>query len=469
MAGTASVQHGHSKGDGVKMIMRRTFGRGGAAVLLLFLLMAGFAPRAQAATSALTFRNDMRKLWEDHIQFTRMYIVSAAHDLPDKDATAARLLQNQTDIGNAIKPLYGDASGNQLTALLRDHILGAVDLIAAAKAGNTAAVNTASTRWYANANDIADFLSRANPRFWPQATARAEMKMHLDLTLQEAQDRLGGRFAADIQDYDRIHEHILHFADVLSSGIISQFPAQFDQTNAARTFPLSSAMRKLWEDHITWTRLYVISAAHDLPDKDATAARLLQNQTDIGNAIKTYYGNAAGDRLTALLRDHILGAVDLIAAAKANDQPKQQAASAAWYANANDIAAFLSAANPTNWPAPVVAAEMKMHLDVTLQEAVDRLMARYAADIQDYDRVHEHILHLADTLVAGIMAQFPGRFLGLPATGNPEAAPVNVVRPEARGGQTGTVPAGAIGVAAALAILGGGWVWTRRVATQRLS
>jgi hypothetical protein len=77
-------------------------------------------------------------------------------------------------------------------------------------------------------------------------------------------------------------------------------------------------MRKLWEDHVTWTRLYIVSAVAGLPDAGATAERLLQNQTDIGNAIKPFYGEAAGERLTALLRPHILIAAELVTAAKAN-------------------------------------------------------------------------------------------------------------------------------------------------------
>ena len=77
----------------------------------------------------------------------------------------------------------------------------------------------------------------------------------------------------------------------------------------------NDAMRKLWEDHVTWTRLYIVSAIAGLPDVQATAERLLQNQTDIGNAIKPFYGNAAGDRLTALLKPHILIAAELVAGA----------------------------------------------------------------------------------------------------------------------------------------------------------
>src|SRR5678809_1020644 len=104
---------------------------------------------------------------------------------------------------------------------------------------------------------------------------------------------------------------------------------------------LRDAMRKLWEDHITWTRLFVVSAVGDLPDKAATTGRLLQNQVDIGNAIKPYYGDAAGEKLTALLKTHITTAAELVAAAKANDTAKMGDASKRWYANADEIAAFL--------------------------------------------------------------------------------------------------------------------------------
>lgn len=172
----------------------------------------------------------------------------------------------------------------------------------------------------------------------------------------------------------------------------------------------NNAMRKLWEDHITWTRLYIISAAGNLADKDATTQRLLQNQTDIGNAVAQFYGQAAGDKLTGLLKDHILGAAALIDAAKSGDKAKTDAAAAKWYANADEIATFLSGANPQNWPLDQMKSGMKMHLDLTLQEATNRLQGKYADDIQDYDKIHQHILGLADLLSSGIEKQFPKKF-----------------------------------------------------------
>jgi hypothetical protein len=183
---------------------------------------------AMQASPAEALRTEMRKLWEDHVTWTRLYIVSAAAGLPDTQATADRLLRNQADLGGAIVPYYGKAAGDRLTTLLRPHILIAAELVTAAKAGDSAGVEAASKRWYTNSDEIADFLSGANPDNWPRATLRAEMRHHLDLTLVQAKARLRGDWAADIAAYDTVHHHILQMADVLSKGIVSQFPKRFN-------------------------------------------------------------------------------------------------------------------------------------------------------------------------------------------------------------------------------------------------
>lgn len=180
-----------------------------------------------AAARQTALRTTMRKLWEDHITWTRLFIISAEAGSPDTNTTAQRLLQNQTDIGDAIKPLYGDAAGAQLTSLLRDHILTAGDLIAAAKAGNTAKVATTKARWYANANQIADFLAKANPTNWSAVEMHTMMRDHLDNTLAEAVDHLKGNWTADVADYDKVHTQILNMADMLTTGIVAQFPNKF--------------------------------------------------------------------------------------------------------------------------------------------------------------------------------------------------------------------------------------------------
>jgi hypothetical protein len=187
----------------------------------------GHGPTAVLSTKAVRFHDHMRKLWEDHVTWTRLAIVTFADGSAGFDATAARLLKNQQDIGDAIKPYYGKKAGNQLAGLLHDHITIAVEVLQAAKAGDTDAFNEANKRWYANARQIADFLHAANPHHWGKKMMRADMKVHLDQTLAEAADELGGKYKASVHDYDAVHHHILAMADMLSSGIVAQFPKRF--------------------------------------------------------------------------------------------------------------------------------------------------------------------------------------------------------------------------------------------------
>lgn len=174
------------------------------------------------------FQSDMRALWEDHVMWTRLFIVSALEDLGDKNATTNRLLRNQTDIGNAIKPLYGETAGNALTALLTDHILIAAELIDAVKTGDTALSQSAGTRWEANADAIAEFLSGANPKNWALADMKSMMREHLSATTAEVVARLKKDWEGDVRAYDEVHRQILHMADMLSSGMIIQFQDRFN-------------------------------------------------------------------------------------------------------------------------------------------------------------------------------------------------------------------------------------------------
>jgi hypothetical protein len=177
--------------------------------------------------SEFALRQEMRRLWEDHITWTRLAIISLTTDSADTDATVGRLLKNQTDIGDAVKPFYGEAAGNELTRQLRLHILIAADVVAAARAGNQDDLADAQVRWLSNADDIAAVLSSVNPKHWELAAMKAEMHKHLDLTTQEAVARLQGNWGADVAAYDQIHEHILHMSDLLSSGLVKQFPKRF--------------------------------------------------------------------------------------------------------------------------------------------------------------------------------------------------------------------------------------------------
>jgi hypothetical protein len=185
---------------------------------------------------ALELHNDMRKLMEDHIVWTRSVIVSVVAGLDvNFGAEAGRLLQNQDDIGDLFGNYFGQDMEDDLTDLLYEHILIAAEILTTVKAGGdpTAALEA----WYINGEDIADFLHSKNRRYWSRSDLREMMEMHLDTTLNEALARFGtldpdpdaaaAAAAADIAAYDEVHEHMLHMGDFLTNGIIRKFPRRF--------------------------------------------------------------------------------------------------------------------------------------------------------------------------------------------------------------------------------------------------
>jgi len=185
-------------------------------------------PAATISVKLADTRAALRDLWIGHVFWVRN-VVEARFDNNDAAAAAAerQVVANAHAIAGAIEPFYGKAAGDKLTAELRQHILIAADLVAAAKAGDQAKLADAQARWEQNANGIASVLNSVNPRFWKLATMKAEMHLHLALTTEEAVARLNADWKADVAAYDRIHRHILHMSDLLSAGLVKQFPKRF--------------------------------------------------------------------------------------------------------------------------------------------------------------------------------------------------------------------------------------------------
>lgn len=204
-----------------------------AAVVATFalgsLVGTGAAPAKEStiSTKALALHDDMRALWEAHGTWTERAIVDFVGGLPDTPLVIARLLHNQTDIGNAVKPYYGRKAGNQLTVLLKAHINAAVAVLKAAKSGDSHAIATAKAAFYANGNQVAAFLHAANPHHWSLGAMKTMMRIHLNQVIALAVDQLEGHYAAAVREYDVYIGHIIDMADMLSSGIIEQFPARF--------------------------------------------------------------------------------------------------------------------------------------------------------------------------------------------------------------------------------------------------
>ncbi len=198
----------------------------------------------------------------------------------------------------------------------------------------------------------------------------------------------------------------------LFAGIFTAFyafipPVMCDNSTAG--VELKTSMNKLWEDHITWTRNVICCIVDNLPGAEQATARLLKNQEDIGDAMKAYYGDDASKKLTAMLKLHITIAAEVVKAAKADDKKVLEDANKRWTENADEIAAFLSKANPA-WKLDEMKKMMHDHLKYTTDEAVARIKKEYDADVKAYDKVHEEILSMSEMLSMGIIKQFPDKF-----------------------------------------------------------
>jgi hypothetical protein len=174
-------------------------------------------------------QDEMRVLWNEHGNLTVRAIVAAVEELPETEAVVNRLLENQTKIGDAIKPYYGDEAGKQLTKLLQDHINDAVAVLSASTGGDSKAAQKASDAFYANGDEIAKFLSDANSDNWPLETMQDGMRAHLDQVVALATAQIEGEAEAALDQYETYIEHINHgLADTLSDGILAQFPEKFE-------------------------------------------------------------------------------------------------------------------------------------------------------------------------------------------------------------------------------------------------
>jgi len=209
-----------------------------AAALLLTIAVATFASRtdAQVPTTskgdvahpdpikANELRVAMRKLWVSNAIWMREYIVNTIEADQSLDAASKRLAKGQDDIGRAFAPFYGAETGSKVTTLLRQHTSLVKEMIEASMAKDSAKLKEADKRWRANADSITTLLSTVNPTNWPMATIQPALVWSMNLTIAETNARLKKDYDTDVQTFDTILAQSLNLADLLSAGLIKQFP-----------------------------------------------------------------------------------------------------------------------------------------------------------------------------------------------------------------------------------------------------
>ena len=185
----------------------------------------GYRPEC-ISRGELELSNHLRMLWEQHVVWTRLTVTSIAFDLPDVEFVINRLLRNPVDFEIAFRPFYGSQIASKLGVLLKNHLVIAVELIKAAKAGDDKEAADAEKRWYANADAIAALLGSINP-YWSEEEWKSMLYEHLSLTKSETVNILNGNYEDGISVYDEIEIQALKMADVMAEGIAKQFSYKF--------------------------------------------------------------------------------------------------------------------------------------------------------------------------------------------------------------------------------------------------
>ncbi len=179
-----------------------------------------------AIDPAVELRTNLSQLWEEQVTWTRNIILCLVDDLPGKEQAVNQLEENEIEIGNTIKPYYGNEAGSRLSNLLNKHNLIYAEIINAATSGNSNLFEDANKRWYLNANEISGFFSKINPE-WPLDEMKQMMHKQLELTNDQMQQRIKKNYEADVIAFQKVHDEVLKMSFMLSDGIIKQFPEKF--------------------------------------------------------------------------------------------------------------------------------------------------------------------------------------------------------------------------------------------------
>lgn len=204
--------------------------------LILFMLSIPFSSYAQGSSGAVPLNSKtvelrlaLRGLWEDHIFWVRNVVLMTK--LGDKNAAKVaedQAVQNAKDISKAIVPYYGKEAGDKLFGLLAGHYGAVKDFMNADFSGKKDAKTAAMNKMLKNADEIATFLSSANPN-WPKDAVLGALKTHGGYHMSQIEQINAKNFAGEAKTWSSMKAQIDQVGDILADGIVKQFPQKFSQ------------------------------------------------------------------------------------------------------------------------------------------------------------------------------------------------------------------------------------------------
>jgi hypothetical protein len=166
------------------------------------------------------------------------YSVSAFGNMPSTPAVEKNLSRNAAGIGDYFIPYYGITAGTKIGSLLTVICKTGVNVVNTIKSKQTDII-VYKEIWSKQIDDLAGYLHELNPGQYPRDLT-AEMLTNLtNFWVDDFQARFANDFASDAVALDNIlkvavtgipnhtNKGYSSIADILSRGIIAQFPLSF--------------------------------------------------------------------------------------------------------------------------------------------------------------------------------------------------------------------------------------------------
>jgi hypothetical protein len=364
------------------------------------------APGAAALTPTADLRLGLGGLLAEHAFLTVETMRAIAFKSPEEDALRAGLTNNTADLTDAISGVYGDTAGQTFASLWVKHIDALVDYARASSGGDAAGAASARDALDAYLDQFAAFLVKANPHLDAKAEAAA-LRLHITQLTAITDSNYVRAYEIEREAF----QHMFMMGDGLALAIVQQFPARYGDALVAfspRT-TLRVTLDRLLGEHLVLAAETMRAGLARTVDFDAARQALAGNSSDLQAAIATYYGAEAGQQFGQVWREHVDAYVAFIQAVAADDAAARTASLDRLHAYHDQIAAFLSSANPY-LDAADVAALIRRHVQALISQVESAEAGDHERTIATIRGAYAQTFEVGDALAMAIAQQFPDRF-----------------------------------------------------------
>lgn len=184
-----------------------------------------------------------------------------------------------------------------------------------------------------------------------------------------------------------------------------------EEVPSARVADTKAGLRDLWSGHIFWMRnVMLANAMNDAAARDVAEKEVVTNAKQIADTIKPFYGETASEKLFGLLAEHYGAVREYSDAAISGNESKQNAAVVHLTSNAEEIASFLSGANPY-LPKGTVLGLIAAHGSQHMAQIRQFQQKDYGHEAETWQVMRQHIYMVSDAITTALAKQFPNKFL----------------------------------------------------------